>query len=191
MVSESMPPPASGGNFKYAIIGLVLLGLAAGGVALIMCDGDPKPPIAAVADAGVQRSTALVEPDLVLPDPEPDAGPEIDAGPPQKTVRIRYVQQDCSGAIPTAQVAAAIDRRQVRACYERRLKANHTLAGRLVLQMQVDRSGRVIATHAGGSLQDPEVFSCVRRLADSWSFPAPTGGSCAMVSVPFNLSPQE
>ena len=194
MATESTPPPQSSGNVKYGIIGLLLIA-AAGGVWFAMnMGGDEAPP--ALPDAGVvERPTAIAESALVIPDPEPDAGPQIDAGPPRKRIVYRYVAGDweCSGAIPAAAAQAVINenRRQVRNCYERQLKTNHTLAGNLSLRVRVGQNGQVTAAAAGGSLRDPAVFSCVQNLARSWRFPAPTGGNCAVISAPFNLTPRE
>jgi len=196
LATESTPPPQSGGNVKYAVIGLLLLAAAAG-VWFAMKSGKGDGEVAQAApDAGnIERSTRLAEPELVIPDPEPDAGPEIDAGPPRKRIVYRYVRGDweCSGSIDAAAARQVINqnRRQVRNCYERQLKTNHTLQGSLNLQVKVGSNGRVQAARVGGSLRDPTVFACVRRLAQSWSFPAPEGGNCAVISAPFNMTPQQ
>jgi len=186
------PPPDSGGT-KYAIIGLLLL-LAAGGMFYMM----RTPPPAAVAppppgDAGtVQPPPAFVQ-DLEIPDLVPDAGPQ-DAGPVKH--RIVYIDRrdtwDCSGNIPVAAIRQVIsqERRQVRNCYERRLKVNNTLQGNVNVRVRVGATGSVSAVQVGGSLHDSEVFSCVRNLADHWSFPAPSGGRCAVIAAPFNLTPR-
>ncbi|HEY8430674.1 MAG TPA: AgmX/PglI C-terminal domain-containing protein [Sandaracinaceae bacterium] len=200
MATDSVPPPpAAGGNLKYVIIGVVLL-VAAGAVWLGMdaCEPEPSRPIAQVTqDAGapVERGGALADDDLIIPVPEPDAGPpRPDAGP-----RIRYVTRyvgggnwDCSGSIPPAAARAALAQYnlQFRNCYERRLKVNNRLEGRVNVRMRVDRSGAVSAVAVGGTLNDSEVLSCVRGIANRIRFPAPTGGSCAVVQAPFNFTPR-
>ncbi len=196
MATQSTPPPSQGGgSVKYAIIGLLLIA-AAGGIWIAMKDTKEEPGPQAPADAGViERSTALAEPELVIPDPEPDAGPQLDAGPPRKRVVYRYVAGDweCSGNIAAAEARRVIaeNNRQVRNCYERQLKTNHTLQGSLSLQLKVGSNGQVTGTRVGGSLRDPAVFSCVRNLAQQWRFPAPTGGNCAVLSAPFQFTPRE
>lgn len=195
MATESTPPPPSGGNVKYAVIGLLLLA-AAGGVWFAMKSGKGGEGVAEVPDAGpsLERSTSLAEQALVIPDPEPDAGPEIDAGPPRKRIVYRYERGtwECSGEVDAAAARRVINqnRRQVRNCYERQLKTNHTLSGSLNLQLKIGRDGSVQGARVGGSLRDPAVFACVRQLAQSWTFPAPTGGNCAVISAPFNMTPQ-
>lgn len=194
MATSTTPP--QGGNAKYLVIGLLLLAGAAG-IWFAMKSGEKEQRAAAVSpDAGViERSTALVEPELVIPDPEPDAGPPIDAGPPPTKVVYRYVRGDweCSGSIPAAQARRVINenRRQVRNCYERQLKTNHTLQGTLNLQLRVGGNGEVTGARVGGSLRDPAVFSCVRNLASSWRFPVPTGGNCAVINAPFQMTPRD
>jgi hypothetical protein len=206
VASESThpPPPPSGGNLKYAVVGLVLIaGAAAVWFGMQSCEETPENPVAnAQVDAGTRpqgRDTALVDEDLVIPDPVPDAGPRIDGGP-----RIRYVTRfvgggggggnwSCSGDINRQRAAAVLaeNRLQFRNCYERRLKANNTLEGTVNVSMRVSRTGAVDAVSVGGTLRDGETLSCVRRIAQRIRFPAPTGGACAVVSAPFNFSRQE
>lgn len=202
MASESIPPVAGGGNLKYGIIGVVLIGAAiAAWFGMQSCEGDPGPVVAAQVDAGiapVDRSAGTVEDDLVIPEIEPDAGPPPDAGQ-----RVRYVTRyvggggggnwNCSGEIPSAAAAARLAQSQVqfRNCYERRLKVNHQLEGRVNVSMRVSRTGAVDAVSVGGTLRDGEVLSCVRRIANGIRFPAPTGGSCAVVAAPLNFTPRQ
>jgi len=201
-VSESMAPPpgTGGGNLKYAIIGVVLLG---GAIALWFgmkgCEEETTPVAeTTVVDSGVvERSTSLADEDLYIPELEPDSGPEPDAGPP----RIRYVTRyagggggnwNCSGSInaAAAQAQMAQNQLQFRNCYERRLKVNNTLEGRVNLQIKVGRTGSVAGVRTGGTMRDPQVLTCVRNIAQRMSFPAPEGGSCAVVAAPLNFSPR-
>jgi hypothetical protein len=198
-VSESVAPPASGGggNLKYGIVGVVLI-VAAIAVWFGMrgCEEGPPGPVA-TPDAGtVDRNEALADDDLYIPEPEPDAGPEEDAGPP----RIRYVTRyvggggdwSCSGEIDATAARNTLSQYnlQFRNCYERRLKVNNTLEGRVNLQMRVGRNGRVDAVRTGGSLNDAQVLSCVRGIAQRITFTVPSGGGCAVVAAPFNFTPR-
>ena len=201
MATESTPPPAGGGgNLKYGVIGVVLLGSAlALWFGMKGCAEEPTGPVAqAIPDAGMPtRNTALADDDLIIPDPEPDAGPVIDSGPPAVRYVTRYVgggggSWSCSGNIPgrAAQTALAQSNLQFRNCYERRLKVNNQLEGRVTVQMRVSRTGAVDAVQVGGTLRDAQVLSCVRTIANRIRFPAPTGGSCAVVAAPFNFTPR-
>lgn len=202
MASESIPPAASGGNLKYGVIGVVLiLAAIAAWFGMQSCEGEPGPVATGRVDAGVapvDRGAGTVEDDLVIPELEPDAGPPA----PDAGSRVRYVTRyvgggggnwNCSGEIPAAAASARFAQNQVqfRNCYERRLKVNHQLEGRVNVSMRVSRTGAVDAVSVGGTMRDSEVLSCVRRIANSITFPAPTGGSCAVVAAPLNFTPRE
>ena len=113
MASDSTVPPApSGGGAKYAIIGVALFAIAL--LAYCLTSGGDEQgagttPVAQV-DAGViERSTALVEDEFEIPEPEPDAGPPPDAGRGETTHRTRPPGttgswDQCSGDIPVPEV---------------------------------------------------------------------------------------
>ncbi len=205
MTDSYHPLPPSSGNLKYAIVGVVLL-LGTAGVVIGMqsCEEEQPTPVAQAAiDAGtaLERSRAIAEDDLVIPDAVPDAGPQVDAGR-----RIRYVTRyvgggggggdlacDSPGDIPRerANAVMAESRLQFRNCYERRLKVNNALEGSINVQMRVDRTGAVDAVRVGGTLRDSEVLSCVRGIARRIRFPAPSGGNCAVLSAPLDLHPNQ
>lgn len=175
---------------RYALIGLLLI-LGAVGLYCMSQEGPPPEPVAAVHDAG-PPPVRHIEPTFEIPEDIEDTGPP-DAGPPpsmMSTMRVAMRRQ-CSGDIAVAGIQPIISRArpQVRACYERRLKVNNILQGVVNVRVIVDEDGTIDQVAVGGSLRDPEVFSCVRRLATTWRFPNPTGG-CAQVNVPFRLTPR-
>ena len=197
MASVSQPPP-SGGNAKYAIVGVALLILVGG---LGWCLLRPKPPEEhadnhppPTHDAGPAIPEGLGGNDIELPDLGQDMGPLPDMGGPHKIIRYVYVggNWDCSGDIPVAAIRSVVadNNSQVRNCYERRLKVKNTLQGSVTVSLRVGGTGAVTATQVGGSLNDNETFACIRSLADHWHFPNPSGGACAVVRVPFNLTPR-
>lgn len=190
MVSESHPPePPSGGGLKYGIIGLLLL---AGAIGLwFVVRGGPEPPKKPVATTKIEepnRSTALSHQEIVIPKAEPDAGT---VAPPTHRRRARR-SGACEGEIDPNQAMAVINenRRQVRQCYERRLKVNNILQGSMNMQLRIGSTGNVESVSIGGTLRDNEVYSCVRRLAESWKFPAPKKGRCAVIAAPFDFTPK-
>lgn len=198
MAAESMPPPPSQGGAKYAIVGVAMFAIAA----LVWCATQPAeetagPATLAVADAGtVERSTALVEDEFEIPELEPDAGPQPDAGQAAAVTRI-VREADRSWDSCTGEIAAAEARRvvqehnaQIRNCYERQLKQNPSLEGTMTLSVRVGPDGRVSGTQVGGTLRDREVFACVRSVSSHMRFPPPGGRDCALVQVPFNFSPR-
>ena len=198
MSTESLPPPSSGGNAKYAIVGVLLL-LAAGGV-WFATRGPSEPPanqvVVVTRDAGSVEPPPAENLDIEIPDPEPDMGPPADASPAKTKIVYRYVREgaswDCSGNIPAEPAARvfAEARTQMRSCYERRLRANNTLQGNAVVRVRVGRSGEVDAVNVGGSLRDSETFSCMRAIAERLRFQPPAEGSCAVLQQPFSFTPQ-
>lgn len=200
-MSESMPPPTSGGNGKFVVVGLLLLLLGGAGAWFVM-KPEPPPPAAPTPPVAVAPTPPPPDPGLYIPPAIPDAGPVPDAGGPAKVKRIiKYVNaggdggdfSECNGEVARAAAARVVseNRAQLRSCYERGLKRKNALQGSVRITLKVGRSGSVEGTKIGGSLSDAEVFSCMRGIASRWRFPAPTGGSCAVVEAPFNFSPQQ
>jgi hypothetical protein len=72
---------------------------------------------------------------------------------------------------------------QIRACYERRLKRDPSLAGTVSLRLRVGEAGQVSRVSVEEStLPDPLVGECLRREAAGWSFSV---GRNATVVYPF------
>lgn len=198
-MTTTSPPPPTRGTSRYLALAAVLL-LLGGGILWFLMGSEAEPaPVAAVEpDAGAAKpQPQLGASELLLPDDIPDGGPDepvAEEPDPDQGTRRRPVARswDCTGDIDKAAAARVVsqNRRQVRACYERALKQNNMLQGKLVVELRIDANGRVSGTRFGGSLRDQEVRSCVRRLTRSWQFPAPGGRRCALVSVPFDLTPR-
>ena len=69
-----------------------------------------------------------------------------------------------------------------RACYERGLERNPSLAGRVTARFVIGRDGSVSNVGNGGSnLPDPSVSQCVLRAFYGLSFPQPEGGVVTVV----------
>ncbi len=187
-----MRPPTGGGGMRYALIGLLLLLGAVGLYCMSQEEPTPSPVAEAVVDAGAPPPRQIA-PTFEIPEEEDAALPDA-APPPETAMRssmMRRAPRECTGDIDVGAIRAVVRRAQpqVRACYERRLKVNNILQGTVQVRMIVGRDGTVDQVAVGGSLRDPEVFSCVRRLANTWRFPNPSGG-CAQVNVPFSLTPR-
>jgi len=192
LVPEQAKKPSGGGNLKYILGGLLLLGSAAGLWLLLQ-----QPPAAAVIVApppvGPARVNPMAQPELILEE-EKDAGkPAAAAAAPSKHGhRVVRDDWDCEGDLAREALQKVIDsnRSQIRNCYERRLKVNNILQGDLKLKLKVGATGQMAAAAVSGTLKDPEVFKCVRAIAEHWTFPPPSGGNCAVVQVPFQFSPK-
>ncbi len=77
----------------------------------------------------------------------------------------------------------------IRSCYERALRNNPTLSGRLEIHFTIGTSGRVTGSPStSGLAAAPEVGSCIASRVRGLVFPAPEGGAVEF-SFPFNFSP--
>jgi outer membrane biosynthesis protein TonB len=77
----------------------------------------------------------------------------------------------------------------IQSCYERVLKRNHLLSGRLVVKFSITPRGRVAELDLSeGTLQDPEVASCIASLAKNWVLPFTPDDEVA-VAFPFVFTP--
>jgi hypothetical protein len=198
-VSES-GKPQGGGNLKYIVGGLLLLG-GAGVVVFMLRPAAPEPAHVEQAPAppkAAERVNPMAQPELILDEPadagkpaeEEVAAKEKPKGPAQpKEARDDW---DCDGDLSRESLQAVIDknRAQVRNCYEKRLKVNNVLQGDLKLKLKIGSNGQVAALAVNGTLHDNEVFGCVRSVAQRWSFKPPTDGKCAVVQVPFQFAPK-
>jgi len=192
MASESVSPPpsSSGGSAKYIVILLLLLGVGLG-VFLATRSDEPKPPPPVVKNP--ERSTALATNTIEIPPEEPDAAVEPEPEPePVKRPRATQDPWSCPGDIPVSDIKKVLGDAQssIRACYERALRNNNQLQGSVNLEVRVGASGRVDNSRIRGNLRDPEVTKCIQNLTKGWSFPAPTGGNCAVVGAPYNFTPK-
>ncbi len=76
----------------------------------------------------------------------------------------------------------------IRSCYERALRNNPALAGRLEVRFTIGEAGRVTSGSSSGLSAAPEVGSCVVSRIRGLVFPRPDGGSVDF-SFPFTFNP--
>jgi outer membrane biosynthesis protein TonB len=167
--------------------------LCAAGLWIVVGKEDPPAPAPMAKPAEQARVNPMAEQQLDLDEPvaEPDAAVvEAPTEPKKRATGGVRGDWDCSGDLQGAMQVIAEQRSQVRACYERRLKVNNILQGELLVKLKVGANGKVVLANVSGSMKDAEVHSCVRKLATSWSFPTPSGGTCAVLQVPFQFSPK-
>jgi hypothetical protein len=70
----------------------------------------------------------------------------------------------------------------VRACYDRSLRKNPNLNGKLKVRWTITADGSVSAVQIQeDSMRDANVAACVRSLVSRWRFPAPSKGSVDVV----------
>jgi len=189
-------PPASngGGGAKYLLVLLILVALGLGAFFAFRAPEAP-PPEPKAEPPKVERSTALANDTLEIPEPVPepvDAGAPKVEEPKKKGPRRVVDSWSCEGDVPAAEIKRILadSQPQVRSCYERQLRNNNLLQGTVNLQVRIGNDGRVASTRVAGSMKDAGVKTCIQGVAKNWSFPAPTGGTCAVFDAPYNFTPK-
>jgi pSer/pThr/pTyr-binding forkhead associated (FHA) protein/outer membrane biosynthesis protein TonB len=81
---------------------------------------------------------------------------------------------------------------QIKSCYERQLRVNSSLEGKVVIQFEIMEQGRVrSAKTKTTSLNDNTVESCVAARIREARFPEPPSGTIAVVDYPFVFGAQK
>jgi outer membrane biosynthesis protein TonB len=102
------------------------------------------------------------------------------------TAVVKQEAPAVDGSLDAGLVAREVRARMgaVKGCYERALKRNPNLSGKIVLHWTITAAGTVQGVEAENDIGDPEVATCIKALVARWRFPAPSGGSVE-VSIPF------
>jgi len=189
--------PTSGSSGTPYIIASVLLVVV---IAIVLWfkfrKNDLQPqPLAVVTSAPVNTVQA---PAFDLPPPpELDAGGDADndsgARRPTGNAAGGLCASPCQGTdTPALSSALRGAAGSSRGCYERALRTNSMLQGRLKIGVRVASNGTVCsASVVEDGLHSSEVSSCVLGLFRGRPFPAPAGGSCVDVTIPVSFTPQE
>jgi Ca-activated chloride channel family protein len=81
---------------------------------------------------------------------------------------------------------------EVRACYNRGLVLDSTLAGRITIQFAISPSGAVtVSTVAKDEVGDGKIGKCIAERVKHWRFPAVRSGGTSVVTYPFLLRPPQ
>ena len=109
-------------------------------------------------------------------------------------VKIKRLSNDemiGTGVLDSNSVSQVVSRRSkaIKNCYEKRLKVNNKLKGKVKIRFTIEQSGRVSkASVAQDTTGDSVVGSCIVSQIKRWRFPKPDGGSVT-VSFPFVFTP--
>ena len=198
MTSTVPPPPKSGGSGAFIAAAAVML-LVMGGLIWWKTAGDDPPQPAAPAPAPQATATEAPVLDQPPPPPPPPEEEPEDAGTKQKKVVKPSTggggggcASPCNGTAP-AQLRATLHGKGglARSCYERALRQNATLKGRMSGAVRVGPVGQACSVSiAQNSLGDPGIAACVRQIFQSGTYPAPQGG-CVDTVVPLNFVPRQ
>ena len=96
-----------------------------------------------------------------------------------------------TGVLDSSSIGSVVNRRKgaVKSCYEKQLKRNPKLAGKVKVQFTILESGRVGSTRVlEDTTGDPAVGTCIANAMQRWRFPKPDGGSVT-VAFPFVFAP--
>lgn len=186
-------PTSSGG--APLIAGAALLLAAIGGVVVwqMRKGEEPKPPapvVSAPAPEPVPTPT-LVE-SIPPPPPVEEVEEEVEEAPKAPAIKAKDLcAGPCTGSA-SAGLSSALSARAAssRACYERALRTNETIQGKLVVTVRVDPNGRVCSARVSeDGVGSQEVSSCVLGNFRGVKLPPPTGG-CLDVNVPMSFVPR-
>lgn len=192
MPQTSMPPPPKhhgGGAFIGAVVVMLL---AMGGLLYWKFAGKDAPPAPVVMPVpSVAKAPVFEEAPPPPPPAEPDAGKKE---APKKHLGSSG-SGECGGtckgdAPPALQKALAGAAGSARGCYERALRQNAMLQGKVVVAVRVGAHGGACGANVvSDTLGDPSVSTCVLQKFRSGSFPQPVGG-CVEVRVPISFMPK-
>jgi TonB family protein len=114
------------------------------------------------------------------------AGGDTGAGSTEKRITgiVKSEAPAVDGALDPSLVSKEVRTRigAIKACYERALKRNPNLSGKVKVRWTITEAGTVSAVEIEeDSMGDNEVSSCIKGLVSRWRFPAPSGGSVDVV----------
>ena len=118
--------------------------------------------------------------------------PDADITKDENTVEPTFIPgpvetRDCMAREQIARVVRQ-RRNEIRACYERELQRDKSLAGQIKIHFKIGATGSVFMTKIkSSSLKNKRVEQCVQNKVRRWIFPEPQGCSMVNVTYPFNF----
>lgn len=212
MSESSLPPSPPTHSSNGLLIGGALVALLAvgGGVFFATRGGEEPQPTTVAATAAAVVSTPARSPAPPPPPPPPPPEEEVTTAPvatsasntpgkvagsggtsaPQENKGPAGCSGGCTGsADATLRDALRLRGASAKGCYNKALRSNATLRGKMTVAVRVNPSGSACsASAASDSLGDPSVTSCILQKFRSGSYPKPKGG-CVDVQVPLNFVP--
>lgn len=126
------------------------------------------------------------------------SGESVTSGKKGKEVKVRgkvSVKKPSEvfgmGKLDAAAIAKAVGRRKgaIKSCYEKELKRDPKLKGKVKIQFTILQSGRVGSTKVlTNTTNNQSVATCIRNSMKRWRFPKPDGGDVT-VAFPFVFTP--
>jgi hypothetical protein len=193
MSSTTPPPPKHGGSGPFIIAAIVML-LLMGGLIYWKVSDDGSETAAPPPVASIPAAPVFEEPP---PPPPPPVEEPVDAGVEKKPTKrvVSSTGQGCNGdctgqASGTLRAQLGAKAAQARPCYERALRQNAHLQGRMKVGMRIGSNGSVCSANVTlNEVGDPGIATCVLQMFRSSTFAAPQGG-CVDVEVPLRFEPK-
>jgi hypothetical protein len=186
-MADSRPPSQRKSN--KATVGLLVAGVLILAVAVVIfyfrSEPEPEPePEKPEVEEKVDVPAPLVMAQKQSPiEAEDDAGPQVltaEEDTDEKKSKPRGGGgSDKMGKIDGKAVNRYINTRfsQVRTCYERRLKINPLLEGKVDLNITINTKGKASSISVNkDTVRDPQMMSCIKGVIRGWQFPKPEGG---------------
>ncbi len=207
MSAPSQPPPSeeipgtSGSGAPY-VIGILVLGILAGG---LVCwkSKQSQPSATSQSATALQVSSAPPPPQLpqFAPPPPPKLDEEVDAGPAPSAKGTSQAAAPggagLCGKCTEGQTSPALNTalrsrvQSTQSCYNRALQKNSEVAGSMTVSVQVGSTGAVCgASIVNDSVHSNEVSSCVLGRIRGQSFPPPTSG-CVTLNIPIAFATKQ
>jgi hypothetical protein len=169
MVSTTPPPPKKSGGGPL-IAGAALLLLLGVGFMYFRSRATSETPPVDSAPTTAQSEAPVFDTPPPPPPPPPEPTASVDAGTEKPIKRVGGGPAGCAGPCegsepPGLQGQLAAKAGLARGCYERALRQNPTLQGRLRVSVRVGTNGAVCSANiAQNELGDPGVASCVAQI---------------------------
>lgn len=192
---DSLRPPTASGSRGFIGVSVAMAAIAAGLLWWKLGSAAPSPAGATTPNSPSATSPVVDEAPPPPPPPAPtpiESGRAVEAKPSKRPSGVQSAPGGCAGACKGSvsvelQSALRAKAGAARTCYERALRQNAMLQGRMTVSVRVSPEGNTCgASVVSDGLGDPAVSSCVARVMRSGSLPAPTGG-CVDVQVPLSF----
>jgi len=109
----------------------------------------------------------------------------------QKVVRVGSSDGEATGELPKAMVKSYIATKMgaIISCYEKGLRANPDLSGKVKVAFLIQPTGGVLGARVDdSSLNNSSVEECILNKIKNWQFPPAKGGGSTKVVYPFVFS---
>jgi outer membrane biosynthesis protein TonB len=159
-----------------ALAGATRVGMATADNIGIATRGGGAGAAAGIGDLGTTGSgnVGLAEKrEVVVAKVETMGGPEVESANVDRQAVARFVQSRISG---------------IKACYEKELKRNPALKGKIVVRFVIATTGRVSSVEIEENGLNPGVEACIRTIIRGWSLPFKPEEDVP-VSYPFLFQP--